>query len=416
MATSQFLNVGTAVGLATNCSIVGILNAVDTSAVIELPIRWAGNFQMLYCYASVAPTMATATLYLMKNQVTTTLSVSYTTGQSGIKENTATTIAVVNTDEVNYNGATADPSFRMNLLGVRFSPTSPSNMILTLVAARSSAGVGVTVGSTIYCCANGELLGTTSEAETKFSAGKAMTAAKLYTYVSANAAMATLTCRTRVNGVNGNQTTSYTTGQTGAKEDTTNTDDISIGDDFNYSVACAGMAGSITIKTLCVHLYKLSVTAATQFYPLMASSSDGVGVAFNTTTYAGCAGDLIFTTTEADTELRPRFTIVIANIGAYVSANTIATSASTILLRNFVSGAKVDSAVSVSYNAGQTGLKTDSTLSASVASASGRMNYKVTTPNTSGTLTITWIGLFSKQEALAKNIFVYQAIKRAASY
>lgn len=412
MATSQFLNVGSALGLATNISVVGILNAVDAAAGVELPIRWAGQFQMLYCYSSAAPTMATATVALMKNQANTTLTVSYTTGQSGIKENTTTTITNANTDEVNYNGSSADPSWRMNVVGVRFNPTSPSNMILTLVAARSSAGVGVTVGTTIYCCANGELLGTTSEAETKFSAGKAMTSAKLYTYVSANAAMATLTCRTRVNGANGNQTTSYTTGQTGAKEDTTNTDDIALGDDFNYSVACAGMAGSITIKSLCVHLYKLSVTAATQFYPLMASSSDGVGVDFNTTTYCGCAGDLIFTTTEANTRLRPRFTIVIANIGAYVKTNTIATSASTILFRD--NG--VDSAVSVSYNAGQTGLKSDSTLTATITSAADKMNYKVTTPNTSGTLTITWIGLFSKQEGLAKNIFVYQAVKRASFY
>ncbi len=414
MATSQFLNVGSALGLAAaNCSIVGITNAIDTSAVVELPIRYAGQFQMLYCYASVAPTMTTATVALWKNQASTTLSISYTTGQSGIKENTSTTITVVNTDEVHYNGSTSDTSFRLNVLGTRFNPTSPANMIITLVAARSSAGVAVTVGSTYYCAANGELLATTTEANAKFSAGKAMTASRLYTYVSANAAMATLTCRTRVNGVNGAQSTAYTSGQTGAKEDTTNTDSISIGDDFNYSIATEGMGGgSVTIKTLCVHLYALNVTSATQFYPLMASSTDGVGVSFNTTTYCGCAGDLLFTTTEADTQLRPRFTIIIANIGAYVSANTIATSASTIYLRD--NGA--DSSVSVSYNAGQTGLKSDSTLTATITSAADKMNYKVATPNTSGTLTITWIGVFSKQEDLSDNLFVKQAVNRSYTY
>lgn len=412
MATSQFLNVGTAVGLATNCPIVGIMNAADTAAVIELPIRWAGQFQMLYVYASVAPAFASASMALMQNQASTTLSVTYSVGQSGIKENTTTTITVAATDEINYVGNTADPSFRVNLLGTRFNPTSPANMILTLVSARSSAGVSVNTGSTIYCAANGELLGTTNEDVTKFSAGKAMTAAKLYTYLSSNGAMGTTTCRTRVNGVNGNQSTAYTAGQTGAKEDTTNTDDISIGDDFNYSVDVSGMAGMSTIKSLCVHLYKLSVTSATTFYPLMASSTDGIGVAFNTTTYCGCAGDLLFTTTEADTQLRPRFTMTIGNIGAYVSANTIATSASNIYLRD--NG--VDSSVSVSYNAGQTGLKSDSTLTATITSASDKMNYKVATPNTSGTLTITWIGIFSKQEDLADNIYVMQAINRSYTY
>jgi hypothetical protein len=412
MATSQFLNVGTANGLATSCSVVGIFNANDTSAVVELPIRWAGQFGMLYTYASTAPTMASATIYFYKNQASTSLSVTYSTSQSGIKENTRDTITVIDTDEINYNGATADPLFRLNLIGVRFNPTSPSNMILTLVAARSSSGVSVGVGSTIYCCANGELQGTTSEAQTKFSAGKAMTAAKLYTYVSSNSGMATMTCKTRVNGVDGAQSTTYTSGQTGAKEDTYNTDTISIGDDFNYSVSVSGFTGTITIKTLCVHLYTLNVTSATQFYPLMASSSDGIGVNFNTTTYCGCAGDLLFTTTEADTQLRPRFTIIVSSIGVYVSANTIATSASNIYFRD--NG--VDSTVTVSYNAGQTGLKADSNHTATITSAADKMSYKVVTPNTSGTLTITWIGLFSKAEGLARNVFVYTAVDRASTY
>ena len=412
MAYSQLVNVGSAQLLNTQCSIVGIWNALDTAAVVELPIRFTGYINQLYVYASVAPTSFTVSLGVMHNQVATSLNVSYSVGQSGIKQRTNVTVTVTATSTLNYYGSTsAESNFRVNLCGVRFIPTAPATRILTIMAARSSAGVNVTVGQTFYCAANGELLATTTEAQTKFSVSRAMTAGNLYTYVSTGGAMATLTCRTRINGANGAGVTTYTAGQSGAKEDTTNTDAIAIGEDLNYSIAGTGMAGTFTIKTLCIQLYKNPSTTATQFYSLMTSSTDGVGVAFNTTTYCGCAGDLIFNTTELQVQVKPRFSMDVRNIGAYVSANTIATSVSTIYVRNN----EVDSEVLVSYNAGQTGLKTDSTLSTLIPSGSG-VNYKVVTPNTSGTLTITWISLFAKQERLADRVLVYQAVQRAVAY
>jgi len=66
--------------------------------------------------------------------------------------------------------------------------------------------------------------------------------------VSSNARTSTTTFRFRKNGSNGNQTVAYSSGQTGVKEDVTNTDTIGLGDFYNTSITTGSGSGGIVLK------------------------------------------------------------------------------------------------------------------------------------------------------------------------
>ena len=409
MSSSQMVNVGS-IGVTGGvyAPVMGTFTTASTENNAVNPVRTAGTIKTLYTYVSSGPAMMTMIATLRKNNADTSLTVTYSTSQTGIKEDTVSghNVSVITTDKISY-GFSGVSSTTFKVMGVQFQPTT-GTVVVMIMCARGSVSTGT--AQTTYNAVNGDFKVGTTEAPCKLSVGQTFTASNLYTSLSINNWMGTTTFKSRVNGVDGAMSTSYTLSQTGIKEDTTNTDALSIGDDFNYALTLGSGSGTITAEFVQCVLTKSSVTNT--FFPLMASSTEGVGVAFNTTTYCGCAGDLLFTTTEADTQIRPRFTFTAAQLGAYATANTIATSDSTVTVRD----AGVDSIVTVSFSAAQTGLQTDNTNSTIISSAANFVNYKVVTPNTSGTLTLSYIGLLSKAEGVGTNLFVRQAINRAATY
>mgnify|MGYP001565336552 CR=1 FL=1 len=382
-------------------------------ANVEIGVRLTMRLRYLYCYVITAPESFNCTITLRKSGADTSRSVTYNIGQSGIKENNNSAIDYAVTDEVNYYLSTGgDAIFTLGATAITLIPTlTNSNSVITIVASRGPTMISVT--SAVYNAMNGQLIENTTENPTKFSAGQTFTAKKFYVYVSSNTGTDDCRFGTRVNGVDGNMTVTYLGGQTGAKEDASNTDSIGIGDDFNYYLIDStdmGFSLTMTVEIISCHLVK--TTNVNGFSPIMASSVDGVSILFNTTTYAGCAGDLVFDTIEASTQVRPRFSLTAQQLGSYVTTNTITTSATVVRVRD--NG--VDSAVTVSYNAGQTGLKTDNTNKAGIRSGLDQLNYKVVTPNTSGSITFSYIGLLTKQEQLSKNLFIYQSVNRASTY
>src|SRR3990172_4977365 len=76
---------------------IGTEGATETH--YERPVRDAGTFSNLYCYVSTNTASVTSTVTLRKNLADTALTVSYTSDQTGIKEDNANSVSFVATDE-----------------------------------------------------------------------------------------------------------------------------------------------------------------------------------------------------------------------------------------------------------------------------------------------------------------------------
>ncbi len=407
MSLSQLVIVGSN-GLNSNqyLPLAGKAVLTVTEANVQIPIRRAGSVTNLYTYVSANTSGTTANILFRKNGASSGPSVSYTSGQTGIKESTNKTSTIAAGDKCNYATTNSSPGLTLQVVGVSFSDNTSLNS--TSILAVTSAVITSNPGNTYYNTPNGEWLQTTVEADTQVSLGKNATAQYMSVNLTANSGDFSSTFGSRVNGVNGNLSVVYTAAQTGLKEDTANSDSLSLGDNFNFFLTTNAGTGSISSTFQSCHLINTNA-----FFLNQISSTDGVAVSFNTTTYCGIGGDLVFTTTEANTQIRPRFSYQYSNLGVYVTANTIATSPTTVTFR----ANSINQAPTVSYAAAQTGLKNDNTNKFQVLSGTHKINYVVATPNTSGTITFTWIAnMILDLTIFSRPVFAYQAVKRASFY
>lgn len=386
-------------------SFVGSGLASTIESEVELPIRDGGVFSNLFAYVSANTTLVNTVITLRKSRADTAVTVTYASGETGIKEDTTHTDTFANTDEIDYaavvaNDASGSTTITLTCLGVQFAPTTTTDCVVSLGAVRNSADNS---SSTTYYMlpSGGSLVFGGSEASSKYRVRTNFTSSNLFVNILTNARTTNTIIRTRKNGANGSQSITFSAGETGQKEDTSNTDTLVSGDDFNYSWSMGASSEIMNpgiISTRCV--------STSNIFPMLKGASNASAIAFNTTTYSGVGGKSTVSTTEATTQIYPRFDFVAKELVSYVSANTIATSASTITLRD--NGA--DSAVTVSYAAAETGLKNDSTNTAQITSATDEINYKIVTPNTSGNLTITWIGILGDASLVSTVSTVVQAI------
>ena len=121
---------------------------------------------------------------------------------------------------------------------------------------------------------------------------------------------------------------------------------------------------------------------------MLNASTVGIAIGVNNTKFDAVAGTLILNATEALSQTLPRFDFTASELGAYVSANDSTLLACDITLRD--NGG--DSALTVSYAATQTGLKNDSSNSATITGGTDEIGYEVTNADLVGGPTITWIG------------------------
>lgn len=354
-----------------------------TEAEVETPIRDAGTFSNLFTYVSANASNVTVNMTLRKSVSDTTVTVAYTAAQTGIKEDTSNSASFANTDEATLKKSNSAGSGNITFrqFAIQFTPDTSSNSI-SVLGATSALAQG---NGTKYSLPGGGTLNdaTATEANVKLRVRGTFTASNLYTYVNSNASNGTTTIKTRKNGADGGQSVAYTTGQTGQKEDTSNTDSLVAGNDYNYSITNAGI-GNCQFTALFSRL----LSTAGQFVFLVGQAQ---AQSFNTTLYYYASGRMESTGAEADAVIYPRFQFTAKELGAFVSANTIATSATTITVRDNLA----DSSITVSFAAAETGLKNDSVNTATI-SIQDDIGYKVVTPNTSGSLTLQWMSVLGE--------------------
>jgi hypothetical protein len=368
----------------------GTLDNVPTvEAQVEIPVRDAGVFSNLFVYVPANTASVSSTFTLRKSRVDTALTVTYTADQTGVKEDTANSVAFAATDEVNFELTIPTEAGTNNLslgtYGVQFTPDAVGDCISWLHYGGTSHTVSG-ASLTVFYPPVGRCIAAASANE-GFRAVEirgACTATNFYTNVSANSRTTDVIFGLRKNLANGNQSVTYTSGQTGAKEDTSNTDALVAGDDINYRATTSTGTQNITVTAIAMRL----VSAAAENH-LIAGEQNGFAVAFNTTIYMSVGGDIDTEATQANSQFAPRISVVAKELTANVSANSIATSDTVF---TFMGPAATE--LTLTYTAGQTGQKVDSAHSAVVVGdGSGLMQHRVVTPNTSGSITVQSFGL-----------------------
>src|SRR3972149_1458373 len=360
MAKSWIVNsggAGTADGATNYLSIAGNVVASSTEVDREFPIRDAGTFSKLFVRVSAnTTTTVTSTVTLRKSKADTSVVASIPAGATGIFEDTSNTASFANTDEVGYKVTVPSDgggkSVTIQITGINFEPSSSGCISFLGSSGNQSAG---TPDVTRFILPTGALGDVGTETNQKYRVRQSFTSSDFYVYVLTNARTTSTTFGTRKNGVNGNQSVTFTAGQTGAMEDTSNTDSLVAGDDFNYRVTTGTGTEDLFFRAI-----SSTLTNSTVYFPmLVGNSSQGspTSITGGTTVYAPPSGRLIQapSSTESASQIYPRFDFRATELGVYVSENTT-TSPSNITLRE--NGA--DGTLTVTYASLQTGLMSDS--------------------------------------------------------
>jgi hypothetical protein len=332
----------------------GTTSTRTTESNAEIPVRFAGTFKNLFVLVGVNTTLVTTTITVRKSAADTAITVSYTSGQTGIKEDNTNSVSYANTDEICYKVAVANDvsgttTISISNFAIQFEPDARGNTITYLAI---SGGTNFsTTSATSYFVPNGRLGSAIAESDAVYRARLPFTSSNFYTFVSSNARTTDVVLGTRKNSGAGGQTVTYTSGQTGVKEDTTNSDSIASGDDFNYYLTTSTGTGTITLTIICS-----TITNTTNTFPLVSGYAGYLTVSENTVLYSAIAGDLsTFASDEASIAVYPRFQFRAHYLESLVQQNITTVASTTVKLRKN----QADSGLVLTYTAAQTGLKSD---------------------------------------------------------
>lgn len=386
-------------------SIAGHLAMGTTESALEVPIRDAGSFVGMSVNVSAnslpsGTTPAGTTVTLRKSQTSTACVVTFAAGQIGIITDT-TSVSYANTDEAsiqvdtpnNATGGTQSITFKG--IATAYQPTAGGDCI-TFMAARGVASTS-TDSTTFYCLPNGFLDGwNTSETERKLRMLIACTACDFCVNVTANARAGSSTVfRTRKNGANGSQTKTFAATQIGVLEDTSGTDSLAVGDDYNYSMT-TGVTGS-TGNNENISVAMISTTLVNtvgQFIQVASQNSGAVSFAAGSTTWLAAAGRLFAETNanEDNAEVTGPFKFNVDGMNMYVTAFSLDGAATEFRVRD--NGVDGNLATTIINGSGLPGLKVNSTHSADVIASGDTFAVKADmADSTSGTISIQWISM-----------------------
>jgi hypothetical protein len=350
----------------------GIVRPEATEAHVETTIRDAGTIAKLYTYVRLNTATVNSTITLRKNASDTALTVTYTADQTGSKQDTSNSVAVADTDKVAWKVVVPDEAgtntMTVTIVGAEFTPDTAENCITFCTSSYSTSFSTASV--TRFIAPYGYSSYVTAEADTELGILGSYTATNLYAYASANARTSDTVIRTRVNRVNGNQVITYSSGQTGAKEDTSNSDALVSGDEYNYSLTTGAGAETITLSLFTSRLLNTSGS-----FVMGAQASPWASQNNNNTKFAPVMGFLGFNVTEVQDQFLPQTSFTAQNFNTKCASNSFTTGSTTLGVR--INGAS--SSISVSYSAGQTGDKSDTVNTASVSGGSHTIGYYVTT-------------------------------------
>ncbi len=191
-----------------------------------------------------------------------------------------------------------------------------------LLVGSRNPGYGQGSALTYYVSPLGRSFSLGAEAQLQVKVYESYTLKNAFVRIIANTLNNTTMVRSRVNGANGNQVISITTTQTGVFEDVVNSDALSNGDLFCFSVdTTAAGAGTVTWT-----IFSFLLETATNTTPILSSQGRwGTNNAAGFTRFAPIIGNLdttdLATSTEAKAEYKFRANSTLSKLRVYFSAN-----------------------------------------------------------------------------------------------
>lgn len=224
----------------------------------------------------------------------------------------------------------------------------------------------------------GHLVQGSTEADRQLKVYEALTISNLRIYINVNTFAASTTYRTRIDGSNGNQSVSFSAAETGAKEDTTNSDTLSSGDLINYAKDSGGGSGGAELSSAQLKLSGgVHLVGAT--YPDTSSYNN------NTSRYANMASLRNNTaTSEAGKQIEANTVDDLGNLQVHCDSND-RNGATTVELRD--DGAKASGGPTISISSSTTGVVEDTTNTFTTG-VGDLINTEVTPSGSSGSLHI----------------------------
>jgi len=393
-------------------AIGGALNATPTAteASRQVTMRVAGTFANLYCRVTSNACTVSSTVTVRKNGAGTALTLTIGSDATGEFEDATHSDTVAAGDEVNYEVAippeAGTNTMTLSMFGVTFAAATDTATVLTTADSLSFS----TASSTQYMSLVNNDVATT-EANAQWTAQGGFTGTHLFVNVSSNARTTNTVFRSRKNTADGNLTLTFGSGETGIKEDTSNTDTLTAGDVYDVSVTTGSGTGSISVPQRAITL--ISTNRA---FPVVGSAIGAVySPTAGTTAYLHGGYLPAAKATESEAQLLSRITCTLSHLTAHVSANSVATTATTFKSR--IGGA--DGNQLLSFAAAETGTKTDASNTDALTAGSSRYCVQVIVPATSGSITLRNVGLMGASEAgviRVPSLYLNQSVNRAATY
>lgn len=346
--------------------------ASSAEANCEIPVRVAGVASKLGIYVSSNAWINSSAWKLRKSQADSGIAITVAAGATGRFENTSDTASYAATDEIDLQVFTIDDIGTLGAIldgwSFAFAPTDASKC-LTICASQPITSFS-TASATRYLSCHG--LGSTTapaitESTVKSRAKAPFAWSNLYGYASANARTTTTTIKSRKNGADGNQSIAWTSGQTGAKEDTSNSDTLVDGDDYCYSFVTGSGSGAFDLQCT-----GSTLVSAAQTWKFGLQQQAALSISAGSTVYWPLGQSLNSTTTEANVTLLPRIDFEVFGLAAYAETNTLSGSCVVTYRDN---GA--DSVLTVTWTTGQTGWKEDTTNAVAVTGGTDTAATKV---------------------------------------
>lgn len=325
----------------------------------------------------------TDTIYGIRLNGAAALSVTYTSGQTGVKTD-ATSVPVAQDDLLAsfITTSTGTGNFNVAFVGVRFDATSG-----TLSSLSASSNILLTLSGTgpitDFIPLAGELTNASLvETDCQINATAACTAKYLQMAVDSNARTTDTVVTFRNNGAAGNQTFTYTSGQTGLKKDAVNTDVIAAGNKFCVQVALGTGTGNF-IPSMVATWFDASVAGES-----ILATARGNGQAYGTATmYGEFGGRLSANNVESNIASQLGTAGTLSKMGANVLTNASSATVTLALRKNTTNGNQ-----SFTVGVGQTGFFEDSTNSDAFLSTD-TIDFAVSGATTS---TITFSAVYAK--------------------
>lgn len=330
----------------------------------QTPIREAGSFSNLWIYVPTNNITASSVLTLRKSGSNTAMTVTYTSTQTGTKED-ATSVSFANTDTANWRmvipDVTGTPFLVLASVSATFDPTNPNKCVSWFRIPSSAYAISVD-STTEYPVLIGRTGSGTVEADAQFKFYNSYTVSNLYIHVTANTRTTNTVVKFRKNSGDGVMSITYSSGETGTKEYTSGTDSLVSGDLACLAITTSTGGGTITFGGI-----SSQIISNEHVFPLLGGCSlsglmiNLVGAVTKYCQISG-GGGINNSSTEANTQVKANHNFIIRNMFVNVFSNSNGSGSATITVRK--NGVSTD--MVIAYAAGETGLKELKNISVSV--------------------------------------------------